>query len=176
MKINNAHQLIDLYHTEKYLFDVVGPQIKKRGFLTFENFYKIGMWKSARQKQNYIQNKDIVEEVTRLAFCEKDEQKKIKILCKLKGVGIPTASAILTIVDPNKYAIIDIRCLQALRRILHVKISERVSLSTWVTYLSVMRNLAEENKMTPRELDMALFAMHRETLDGDGFRNLYQNL
>lgn len=43
-------QLIKLYDLEKYIFDVVGKQGRKRGYLKFEEFYVIGMWKSARQK------------------------------------------------------------------------------------------------------------------------------
>jgi hypothetical protein len=37
-----------------------------------------------------------------------------------------------------------------------------------------MRSLAKENKITPRALDMALFAMHRENLEEDNYRNLYK--
>ena len=32
-----------------------------------------------------------------------------------------------------------------------------------------MRKLSDENHITPRELDMALFAMHRERLENEGF-------
>ncbi|OGN22756.1 MAG: hypothetical protein A2915_02335 [Candidatus Yanofskybacteria bacterium RIFCSPLOWO2_01_FULL_41_34] len=174
MKIANIHKYITLYDTEKYLFDVVGPSVKERGYLSFEDFYKICMWKSARQKQNYIKNKDSVEEISKNAFAEKDEGKKIKILCELKGVGIPTASAILTVVFPKRYAIIDVRCLEMLREKFVPKIGKYISIKAWLEYLKKMRELADANSITPRELDMALFTMHREKLEKEDFRNLYK--
>ncbi len=57
MIINNLKRYIAIYDVEKYLFEVVGPRIKKVGYMTFDDFYKICIWKSARQKQRYIKNK-----------------------------------------------------------------------------------------------------------------------
>jgi len=150
----------------------LGPQIKKRGYIKFEEFYRICIWKSSRQKPNYIKNKKIVEKITKKAFLEKDEKEKINILCSMKGVGIPTASAILTIVFPNKYAIIDIRCMEILLKLKLLK-SKNISINTWIDYLCVVRLLAKENDTTPRNIDKALFAMHRELLDNNNFKNLY---
>lgn len=172
MKIKQIKKYIQLYDTESYLFKVIGSNVKKRGYLLFDDFYKIGMWKSVRQKQNYLKNKNTVEEITRNAFKKDRENEKIDILCQLKGVGIKTASAILTIVSPEKYAVIDERCLDILVDY-GFKISKYPSVKTWEQYLEIMRNLAKENNVTPRELDMAFFAKHREKLENEGFRNLY---
>jgi len=171
MKID-LKKYLKLYSTEDYLFDILGPQIKKRGYIKFEEFYRICIWKSSRQKPNYIKNKKIVEKITKKAFLEKDEKEKINILCSMKGVGIPTASAILTIVFPNKYAIIDIRCMEILLKLNLLK-SKNISINTWIDYLCVVRLLAKENDTTPRNIDKALFAMHRELLDNNNFKNLY---
>jgi thermostable 8-oxoguanine DNA glycosylase len=173
MKIKEIEKYIQLYDIEKYLFKIIGPKVKEKGFLSFEDFYQISMWKSVRQKQNYLKNKDIVEKISKKAFEEKDEFEKIKILCELKGVGIPTASAILTIIYPEKYAVIDIRCLETLNKIFGFKIKKSMSTNTWVNYLDIMRTLAKENNVTPRELDMALFAMHKESLEKQNHKNLY---
>ena len=176
MKIDDLKRYIELYDMEKYLFDVIGSEASKRGYLTFEGFYKICMWKSARQKQKYIsvKNRNEVEAVTRSAFAEQDERKRMEKLCGLSGVGIPTASAILSVIFPEKYAVIDIRCLEMLREKFGYKISKQTSLKSWVEYLNIMRNLARENAITPRKLDMALFAMHREKLMNEDYRNLYR--
>lgn len=174
MKINDLKKYIALYDTEKYLFDVVGPMAKKRGYLTFDEFYKICMWKSARQKQRYIKNKQIIEQITSEASKMKDEKEIIKILCdKLEGVGVPTASALLTVVFPEKYAIIDIRCLSVLREKFSLKIGKYISINTWLKYLKIMREISKENNVTPREMDTALFAMHRELLENNNYKNLY---
>lgn len=173
MKIIEIKKYIELYDTENYLFKVIGPSVKKRGFFLFDEFYKICMWKSARQKQRYIKNKDSVEKKTNSAFAEVDERKRMEMLCRLNGVSIPMASALLTIVYPEKYAVIDIRCLEMLKK-KNCDIGKYPSLNTWIKYLKIMREWAKENNVTPRELDMALFATHREELDRQDYRNLYK--
>jgi len=172
MKIRNAKNYLDLYNIEEYLFKVMGPRIRERGFIEFNDFYQICMWKSARQKQNYLKNKNIVKNISRKAFAEKEEPLKIKQLLKLKGVGIPTASAILTIVFPDRYAVIDVRCIQMLNK-LGVRIKETITMSRWLEYLNIMRDLARENNFTPRQIDQILFSMHREMLEKNNFQNLY---
>ena len=132
------------------------------------------MWKSARQKQNYLKNKDSIEQTSKDAFTEKDERRKMEILCQLYGVSVPMASALLTIVYPERYAVIDIRCLEMLKK-LDYDLGSYPSLSIWLEYLDTMRKWATENGITPRELDMALFAMHREGLEKEDYKNLYSN-
>lgn len=174
MKIKNIDKYIQLYDVERYLFTVIGPEIKKKKYFSFNDFYQIVMWKSVRPKSRYISNKEQVERISREALSKSDESEKIQTLCELNGVGIPTASAILTIIYPEKYAVIDIRCLEALNDILKIKISKSVSLKTWLKYLELIRNIAKENNIKPRELDMALFAMHKENLDKQNHKNLYK--
>ena len=98
----------------------------------------------------------------------------MNILCSLSGVGIPTASAILTVIYPQKYAIIDIRCLEILKIVYKYDISTFHSEKNWVKYLEIMRALAKENKIAPRELDKAFFSMHREKLEEKNYSNLYK--
>jgi len=162
MIIKDIQKYIELYDTERYLFYVIGPKVRKRGYLIFDEFYKICMWKSTRQKNNYLKNKNIVEKTTKKAFSEKEESNKIEILCSnLNGVSIKTASAVLTVVYPKEYGIIDERCLDMLNRY-GIKISKYNSVGNWLKYLEIIRKLAKDNKRTPRDIDMALFAMHRE--------------
>ena len=172
MKISNAKKYLDLYNIEDYLFNTIGPRIREQGFIEFDDFYQICMWKSARQKQNYLKNKDTVKDISRKAFAEKDESLKMWLLLELNGVGIPTASAILTIVFPNKYAVIDIRCIQMLNKI-DIKILETITINRWLEYLNIMRELAHENNLTPLQIDQVLFSMHREMLEKNNFQNLY---
>lgn len=165
-------EYINLYSIETYLYETVGVKAKKRGFLRFSEFFDICMWKSSRPKKRYLKNKKIVEKITKKAFAETDEIKKIKLLCTLDGIAIPTASALLSVVYPEKYPIIDIRCLEQLNFLGH-NISKYVSEKIWIRYLEIMRTFASQSSKTPREIDMALFAMHRETLNKNGHHNLY---
>jgi len=174
MKIKNIQKYIELYDTERYLFEVISPKVKKNGYLSFNDFYQICMWKSARPKKRYLNNKKSVESTTKRALLETDEGQRIKILCELDGVGIATASAILTIIYPEKYAVIDVRDLEELNKITKNKVGNTVSINTWINYLTEMRILAKENNVTPREIDKALFAMNRESLEKENYKNLYK--
>ncbi len=173
MKIPEIKKYIELFDTENYLFKVIGPNVKKRGYYQFDEFYKICMWKSSRQKQRYIRNKDTVQKVSKRAFTEKDERQKMEILCELEGVSVPTASALLTIVHPDRYAVIDVRCLETLKT-MGCDIGKYPFVNNWIKYLKIMREWAKENGVTPRELDMALFSIHRESLEGQDYKNLYR--
>ena len=168
----SVKKYLELYNVEEYLFNTVGIRAKKRGYLTFQEFYDICMWKSPRPKQKYIKNKNIVGQITKEAFFENDEEKKMSVLCKLSGVAIPTASAILTIVNPKKYGVIDIRCLEQLK-FMGYDIKKIITIKNWLNYLAIMRDLSKKLGITPRQLDMVLFAMHREKLNYEGYKNLY---
>jgi len=82
------------------------------------------------------------------------------------------ASAILTIVFPDKYAVIDIRCMEMLGK-LKFLLKKTISLNAWTKYLDIIRALATDNNLTPREVDKILFAMHRESLEQENYKNLY---
>lgn len=172
MKEIDYKKYIELYNLEDYLFNVVGPKIKERGYIVFDDFYKIAMWKSVRQKQKYLQNKDSIKSVSKEAFGLNNESEKIEKLCSLSGVGIPTASAILTIIYPANYAVIDVRCIEMLQ-MLKYPIKKIITINNWLKYLEIVREIAQENHITARDVDKALFAMHRELLDGQDHRNLY---
>lgn len=171
IKIENPQKYLALYDLENYLFEVVGPEIRKRGYINFEEFYNICMWKSSRQKKNYLKNQEKIEKITKEAFKEKDELLKIEKLRSLDGVEIPTASAILTIVFPDKYGVIDIRCAEILEG---YGIKKTMTTNNWLRYLEVIRQLARDNNLTPRDIDKILFAMHREKLEKENYKNLYK--
>lgn len=93
----NLDFYIDQYELEKQIFEM-GKEIKKRGLLEKSEFLRICLWKSRRPKKLYDLNTN--EEIilqSKLSLEEKDEIQKIKMLTKLKGVRIPTASAILSV-------------------------------------------------------------------------------
>lgn len=170
---DNIKRLIKEYNRVEILFTEVGPRARKRRFLRFDEFYQICMWKSARQKNKYLKNKDKVETISRKVFSTHDEKEKIELLCSLEGVGIPTASAILTVLYPENYPIIDIRCIEALNYLGYKELKKTMSFKNWEKYLGIMRTLAKESNVTPRKLDMALFALHSKAL-GKGKLNLYE--
>jgi len=162
------------YSTEYVLFEELGPQAKKNGFLTQEEFLKICLWKTPRAKKKYLDNtKETIEKTTKKAFAETNEIKKIQTLCKLNGVGIPVASAILTVINPKKYGVIDIRCIQTLKENGYEKEFPNKSISEkrWKRYVEILNELSKNFNCKPREVEMAIFAKNRE----DHPENLYKD-
>jgi hypothetical protein len=167
----NISFYIDNFNIELQLFKK-GVEIKQRGYLTKTEFLNICLWKSRRPKKWYIQNTDTeIEKLTKLAIGEKDELLKIKYLTSLKGVLIPTASAILSITNPNDYPIIDVRCVNSLKD-LKIIDWEIINSKNWLIYLDIIRKMSVELNLTCREVEKGLFAYNRMYLDSE-YKNLY---
>ncbi len=148
--------------------------IKGKGNFTKEEFIKIGMWKSPRPKQKYLKNdeKEIIE-ISKKALSTKFEKRKIDLLTKLKGVSVPTASAILTLIDPKNYGVIDIRVWQILYRYKSVKVKPEgtnINFNNWYNYLMKLRYYAKKFKVSARDIERTLFLYHRKIQEG----NLYK--
>jgi hypothetical protein len=79
------------------------------------------------------------------------------VLKGLGGVEIPVASAIMTAIDPERYTIIDYRALEALG----VSLSW-YTIDSYLAYLKRCRELAQENVVSLRELDRALWQWSKE--------------
>src|SRR5687768_10751134 len=100
-------------------FSVLKRQ-RKPMFLDKFNFENILKWKLRNQfgrqiNLRQLNTDEIIKKITRLVLeLEHSNQDyetglKFKILTSLKGVEIPIASAILTLTNPGKYAVVDFR-------------------------------------------------------------------
>lgn len=171
--LKNLNFYIDQYDQEKQVFKL-GNEIKKRGWLTREEFFRICLWKSRRPKNLYeLNTKEEIEEKTKRAFSEIHEVKRMVHLTELKGVRIPTASAILSVYNPEDYPIIDERCIQALKE-LNLITWSTITSNSWLMYLEIIRSLSKENGKTAREIEKGLFALNRLQLDNNHV-NLYNS-
>ena len=105
---NNLNTEEDL-GTEKLINEL--KPVLKRGYFTKDEFMKMGMWKSPRPKQQYLKNsEERIIETSKEVLSTDFEKRKIDLLTRrLRGVSIPVASAILTLIDPQNYGVIDIR-------------------------------------------------------------------
>src|SRR3990172_7119950 len=84
-------------------FENMSEVLVKRGFLYKKEFVSIGKWKAHRQINNYEANsEETVQKVTRDVLKEENEMRKVKMLTNggLRGVLVPVASAILTVIYP----------------------------------------------------------------------------
>ncbi|MBP8113955.1 MAG: hypothetical protein KAY50_01295 [Chitinophagaceae bacterium] len=169
---NKLEKYIDYYDLEKHLF-LNGKIWARKGWLSKPEFLEICLWKSRRPKKLYEQNseKKIIR-ITKKSFLEKDEIKKIEFLTELHGVSIPTASAILCIINPEDYPVIDVRCVESLQDI-NLITWEKINLTNWLDYLKIVREIAKKYNKSTREIEKGLFAFNRIKLDKE-FRNLYK--
>ncbi len=138
--------------------------VTTKGFLTKKQFYDVAMWKSPRPKKRYLSNpEEMIIEISRDILSTNSEEAKIKLLTSLKGVSIAVASAVLTIIDPKNYGIIDIRVWQLLYLYGEVKTKpngQGFNLDDWKTYLSILRKYA--SNFNVRDVERIFFFHHRE--------------
>jgi hypothetical protein len=86
--------------------------VKKRGYLLKAELIKISKWKSPRAIHLIKSNSEkSINKLTQEAFSTRSEKNNLELLTKLKGVSVPMASSILTLLNPKRYGVIDIRVL-----------------------------------------------------------------
>jgi hypothetical protein len=112
------------YFLEKFLFEDVHINFQKNRTLTPEEFLAIIIWKSNRQKTNVVagivaSEKSVGELMTQVAAA--DDIDKIKLLIEIGGIGIPVASAILTVCYPKAFTVVDYRSCASLAKVLGVE-------------------------------------------------------
>ena len=164
------------------LFKKISETITKRGVLKPEEFISICNWKSKRQKNRYKRDEnlkrieDVSKEIIELNKSNTDKvAKSLSLLVDFKGVQVPVASAILTVLFPRKYCIIDYRVRRAIFYFENLKtqkiefenyqsysdmldfLMNSPSINVYVEYLNNMRRKANDLNCTPRELEMAFW-------------------
>lgn len=148
--------------------------IKDRAYFNKPEFLQMCGWKSPRPRRLYESNSSAeVRRVSVKVFAAEEEGEKMELLISLKGVGIPTASAILTLTNPNDYGVIDIRVWQQLY--FYGAVAGRpsgvgFSCENWLTYLRTLRFWAGKFNVTARDVEVVLFEDHRARQQG----RLYQ--
>lgn len=177
MKSRNLIEAIkhNLVQEDEYAAKLIAKSRKARtrGYLTKKEFLDICMWKSPRPKKHYEKNtEDKIADITKRAFLIPHEKNRIVSLTRLNGIKIPTASAILAMVYPDRYGIIDIRVWKVLRKYEEVKDNPRgmnFTPAQWYKYLVKLRYIAKKLKKTPRIVELTMFYHSKQIQKG----NLY---
>ena len=98
----------------KQAFDDIHKEIKDKEELSYLDFLRI---RNFKLNNSTLEEEQTIQEKTRKAFKEANNNQltqAIQTLCELDGVRAPTASAILAIKNPKKYAILDRKVISAL--------------------------------------------------------------
>ena len=137
-------------------------------YLTKTEFDQILRWKLrgqySRQKERRSHNsEELIQKVTGFAFSiehsddEYELELKIRILTCLRGVGVPVASAILALVYPHEYAVIDYRGW----RQVFGESKTTFTIPDYKRYLGELRLLSDELDWPIQEVDLAIWEYDR---------------
>jgi thermostable 8-oxoguanine DNA glycosylase len=153
--------------------------VKKKGFVSKDLGMKILKWKSHRPTPHYDKNsKEDFEVITKSAFQQKNEKIKIHILTALTGVNYPAASALLMFYDQTQYPVIDIRVWKQLYKyglLTENSKGQGFTLHQWDTYLNVIREIAKELSITPRQVEKRLFDNDKKNQVGTLYKTTKAN-
>jgi hypothetical protein len=166
-----------LTRTEDELTSVLVERLRcarERGYLTKGELATACRWKSPRSAGHVARNPPRrIRKATGLALLGGDDRARMEALLVLHGVSVPTASAILTLLEPERFGVIDIRVWQLLHRLRLVdgaRGGTGLRVQHWEQFLAVIRRYGEAFEATPREIELALFRVHREYQSGRLYR------
>jgi hypothetical protein len=147
-------------------------------YLTQDEFERILQWKLGQQigrqrRRRESNTEEIIQKVTGLALTishpedkEYELELRVGVLCCLRGVEVPVASAVLALLFPKEYAVIDFRVWRQLFG------EERSVFTTgnYKQYMQELRPLADELGWSVQEVDHAIWAYDRERQSAGGAR------
>lgn len=144
---------------ENRIEQVIAPRVHQTGFYTKPDFLVLTRWKTPRAQPRCDENSAaLVEESTGFALSARNEQLRIGVPMLLNGVSWPTASVLLHFGSRDPYPILDFRALWSLG----VEKVPVYSFPFWWRYVEECRRLAEENGVSMRSLDRALWQYSKE--------------
>ena len=144
--------------------------VKRAKQFSRSEFIKMCRWKSSRAIQHYRRNTTAaIRRTSREVLRTRNERRRMELLTRLQGVSVPTASAILTLIDPERYGVIDIRAWQLLFQIGAVEKKPGgvgFAFADWDRYLAILREHARALHVPVRCVELTLFEYHRKTQKG----------
>jgi hypothetical protein len=154
--------------TAALMRDLAG--VRARGVFTAKEFRRMCRWKSPRARLLWETNSAArVRAVSRAVLATRSERRRMELLTSLRGVGVPVASAILTLIAPRRYGVLDIRAWQLLFAVRSVSANQRgqgFTVRQWEQYLSALRQHAGSLGVSARTVEYTLFHCHRKLQRG----------
>lgn len=163
---------------DRGIFDCIGPEMRARHSATPEDLSRIAFWKfgSWRHETKILSawNRATVAPLSRRVFRmgKDDAEDQVRALTTeedgLDGFGVPMASALLTVFDPQHYAVIDryawyaYAAARAGRRTIKSSFSNR----DYVEYLAFCRDRGRGLEWSARDVEKALFAWGEAKVGG----------
>ena len=148
--------------------DTFGEWYRDQGHLTRDQLYEIAYESSTRSAYHVERNPDSrCREVTENVRRVEGDFSKIQLLAGLSGFKAPTASCVLTALDPTSHAVVDTRVWATLDRFGYLDgRKESFDAADYVTMIGPIREIANETGYSPAEVGYALFAYDVEHREG----------
>lgn len=178
--MGDFEKYLKYYFREEYLFNDVNKNFQKQGYLTSEEFFAIVIWKSNRAKTNVlrgiVKSGKTIRSITSEVFGAKTPEQKLNILTSIPGIGIPMASAILTVCYPDDFTVVDYRARGALKYFSEEIIrNPTTKISYYFKYLEKCKKLARKYNLSLRNFDRILWT--KDFYEGkNGLKHLVNGL
>ena len=144
--------------------------VKRAGEFSRAEFLRMCRWKSPRAQPHYAKNSaGAIRRASRAALATRNEAQRLALLTGLEGVNVPVASAILTLIDPRRYGVLDIRVWQLLFALgcVDTKPSGRgFTERDWERFLALLRDQARRLGAPVRAVEYSLFRSHQRRQTG----------
>ena len=174
-------EMIDADFIEKYLeyysetlgvlpekIEEFGEKYRDQGYLTQEQLYEIAYESSTRSAYHVRKNpEERCREVIANVLEIQGDFSKIALICSLSGFKAPTASCVLTALNPEKHAIVDTRVWASLERFGYFDgRKESFGPQDYVEMIEPIREISKDTGFTAAEVGYALFAFDDDVREG----------
>ena len=148
--------------------DSFGERYRSKGYLTREELYDIAYESSTRSAYHVESNpEDRCREVTQNVLAVDGDFSKIQLLTGLRGFKAPTASCVLTALEPARHAVVDTRVWASLERFDYLEgRKESFDAADYVAMISPIREIADDTGYSPAKVGYALFAYDVDVREG----------
>ena len=148
--------------------ETFGDRYREQGYLTREQLYELAYENSTRSAYHVESNPETrCREVTANVLAVDDDFSKIQLLAGLRGFKAPTASCVLTALDPSTHAVVDTRVWATLERFDYLEgRKESFDAADYVTMIEPIREIAAETGFSTADVGYALFAYDAEHRTG----------
>lgn len=178
--MENLEKYKQYYFLENYLFDTVTKNFERNRHLTEEEFFAIVIWKSNRAKtkvrDGIKESQKTVQMITSEISQAKTPEEKLKLLTDIDGIGLPMASAILTVCYPKDFTVVDYRARSSLKEFdVEIKGDPSTDCTAYFDYLNKCMKLAQKFNFSLRDFDRILWA--KDFCEGkEGLKDLVKSL
>jgi thermostable 8-oxoguanine DNA glycosylase len=148
--------------------DEFGRAYREQGHLTRDQLYEVAYESSIRSAYHVESNPpERCREVTANVLAVDGDFSKIQLLTGLSGFKAPTASCVLTALDPERHAVVDTRVWASLDRLGYLDgRKESFDAADYVTMIDPIREIAAETGYSVDDVGYALFAYDVEQREG----------